>query len=76
MADQVPVVLLTGTPATDDHVDAVIEHPNVTVVPATTPEQNLAMRKAMAPVYDEVGSRVGKALIEEFVKESGGGPTK
>ena len=41
-----------------------------------TPEQNLAMRKAMAPVYDDVGGRVGKALIEEFIKESGGGPPK
>ncbi len=41
-----------------------------------TAEQNAAMRKAMAPVYDEVGNRVGKALIEEFLKESGGGPAK
>jgi C4-dicarboxylate-binding protein DctP len=40
-----------------------------------TPEQNAAMRKAMAPVYDDVGGRVGKALIAEFLKESGGGPT-
>jgi len=41
-----------------------------------TAEQNAAMRKAMAPVYDDVGNRVGKTLIEEFLKESGGGPTK
>jgi len=41
-----------------------------------TAEQNAAMRKAMSPVYDDVGNRVGKALIEEFLKESGGGPTK
>lgn len=33
------------------------------------------MRKAMAPVYDDVGGRVGKALIADFIKESGGGPT-
>ncbi|WP_022724198.1 TRAP transporter substrate-binding protein [Rhodopseudomonas sp. B29] len=39
-----------------------------------TKDQDAAMRKAMAPVYNEVGNRVGKALIEEFVKTSGGGP--
>ncbi len=37
-----------------------------------TPEQDAAMRKAMEPVYDEVGSRISKALIEEFRKESAG----
>jgi C4-dicarboxylate-binding protein DctP len=47
-----------------------------TEIVTLTPEQNAAMRKAMAPVYDDVGGRVGKALIEEFLKESGGGPTK
>ncbi|NVN86861.1 MAG: TRAP transporter substrate-binding protein [Rhodopseudomonas sp.] len=35
-----------------------------------TPEQDAAMRKAMEPVYNDVASRVGKALIEEFVKET------
>lgn len=37
-----------------------------------TPEQDAAMRKAMEPVYNDVGSRVGKALIEEFLKETRG----
>ena len=37
-----------------------------------TPEQDAAMRKAMEPVYDEVSSRVSKALIDEFRKESAG----
>jgi C4-dicarboxylate-binding protein DctP len=47
-----------------------------TEIVTLTAEQNAAMRKAMSPVYDEVSGRVGKVLIEEFLKESGGGPTK
>ena len=37
-----------------------------------TPEQDAAMRKAMEPVYNDVSSRVGKPLIEEFLKETRG----
>lgn len=37
-----------------------------------TPEQDAAMRKAMEPVYNDVASRVGKPLIEEFLKETRG----
>jgi C4-dicarboxylate-binding protein DctP len=37
-----------------------------------TPEQDAAMRKAMEPVYADVATRVGKPLIEEFIKETGG----
>jgi len=37
-----------------------------------TPEQDAAMRKAMAPVYDDVASRISKSLVEDFRKESGG----
>src|SRR6476659_2600391 len=37
-----------------------------------TPEQNEAMRKAMMPVYDDMAKRVGKATIDEFVKEAAG----
>jgi len=37
-----------------------------------TPEQDAEMRKAMEPVYDEVGSRISKALIDEFRKEAAG----
>ncbi len=36
-----------------------------------TKEQDDAMRKAMLPVYKDVGSRVGKDLINEFLKEEG-----
>ena len=35
-----------------------------------TPEQDAAMRKAMEPVYTDVAGRVGKPLIEEFLKET------
>jgi C4-dicarboxylate-binding protein DctP len=37
-----------------------------------TPEQDAAMRKAMEPVYNDVAGRVGKPLIEEFLKETRG----
>src|SRR6201747_1181693 len=36
-----------------------------------TPEQDAAMRKAMEPVYKDVAGRVGQALINEFIKETG-----
>ena len=36
-----------------------------------TPEQDLAIRKAMEPVYKDVASRVGQPLIDEFLKETG-----
>jgi C4-dicarboxylate-binding protein DctP len=35
-----------------------------------TPDQDAAMRKAMEPVYNDVAGRVGKPLIDEFVKET------
>lgn len=37
-----------------------------------TPEQDAEMRKAMEPVYDEVGARISKSLIEEFRKAAAG----
>lgn len=37
-----------------------------------TPEQDAAMRKAVDPVYNDVASRVGKPLIDEFLKETRG----
>jgi len=39
-----------------------------------TPEQDEAMRKATLPVYNEVASRVGQPLIDEFLKETGRSP--
>src|SRR5712691_7757908 len=37
-----------------------------------TPEQDAAMRKAMEPVYNDVASRVGQPLIDEFLNETRG----
>jgi C4-dicarboxylate-binding protein DctP len=37
-----------------------------------TPEQDAAMRKAVEPVYKDVAGRVGKGLIDEFLKETRG----
>jgi C4-dicarboxylate-binding protein DctP len=37
-----------------------------------TPEENEAMRKAMEPIYRDMANRVGKATIDEFVKETHG----
>lgn len=39
-----------------------------------TKEQDDAMRKAMLPVYKDVSSRIGKDLINEFLKEEGRPP--
>jgi C4-dicarboxylate-binding protein DctP len=36
-----------------------------------TSEQDVAMRKAMEPVYDDVSSRISKSLVDEFRKEAG-----
>jgi C4-dicarboxylate-binding protein DctP len=37
-----------------------------------TDAENAAMRKQMEPIYDDMAKRVGKATIEEFVKEAAG----
>ena len=51
---------------------AEIKKSGKTEIIALTPEQDAAMRKAMAPVYKDVAGRVGQPLIDEFVKETGG----
>jgi C4-dicarboxylate-binding protein DctP len=38
-----------------------------------TPAQIAAWRKALQPVYDEMASRVGKAVIDEFLKVANAG---
>src|SRR3979409_1408756 len=43
-----------------------------TEIISLTPEQDAAMRKAMAPVYKDVAGRVGQPLIDEFIKVTGG----
>jgi C4-dicarboxylate-binding protein DctP len=37
-----------------------------------TEAENAAMRKAMEPIYDDMAKRVGKATIDEFIKETMG----
>src|SRR5882757_5006829 len=43
-----------------------------TEIVSLTPAQDAAMRKAMDPVYKDVAGRVGQALIDEFIRETGG----
>ncbi len=43
-----------------------------TEISTLTPEQTAAWRKALEPVYQEMASRVGKPVIDEFVKEAAG----
>ncbi|MGZ6010132.1 MAG: C4-dicarboxylate ABC transporter, partial [Rhizomicrobium sp.] len=35
-----------------------------------TPEQTAAWQKTLSVVYDEMSSRVGKPIIDEFLKEA------
>jgi C4-dicarboxylate-binding protein DctP len=37
-----------------------------------TEAENAAMRKAMEPIYEDMAKRVGKATIDEFIKEAAG----
>ncbi|MGA7808464.1 TRAP transporter substrate-binding protein DctP, partial [Bradyrhizobium sp.] len=57
----------------DDALQA-IKASGKTEIVTLTPEQDEAMRKAMMPVYEEVASRVGQPLIDEFLKETGRSP--
>jgi C4-dicarboxylate-binding protein DctP len=57
----------------DDALEA-IKKAGKTEIIALTAEQDEAMRKAIMPVYQEVASRVGQPLIDEFLKETGRGP--
>jgi C4-dicarboxylate-binding protein DctP len=54
----------------DEALEA-IKKAGKTEIITLTPEQDAAMRKAMAPVYKDVASRVGQPLIDEFLKETG-----
>jgi C4-dicarboxylate-binding protein DctP len=42
-----------------------------TTIVIPTADENAAMRKAMLVVYDEMSSRLGKGVIDEFLKEAG-----
>jgi C4-dicarboxylate-binding protein DctP len=43
-----------------------------TTIVIPTAAENEAMRKAMMPVYQDMYSRLGKPIIDEFMKEAGG----
>jgi hypothetical protein len=64
VAAQTPVVLLTGTPETDDHADAVIQHPNIIMPPAASPEKNLEQQiRILAHAEAFVGTYGGMAQL-------------
>jgi C4-dicarboxylate-binding protein DctP len=47
-----------------------------TTVYVMTPDERLAMKKAMAPVHTRMADRVGKELLETIYKETGFDPAK
>ena len=49
----------------------IVKSGKTTILTPTAAEMD-AMRKAMAPLYDDMGKRVGKPLIDEVVKTVGG----
>jgi C4-dicarboxylate-binding protein DctP len=56
----------------NDDALAEIKKAGKTEIISLSPEQDAAMRKAMEPVYADVATRVGKPLIDEFLRETGG----
>jgi C4-dicarboxylate-binding protein DctP len=49
-----------------------IKKAGTTQIVIPTAAENEAMRKAMLPVYNDMSSRLGKGIIEEFQKEAAG----
>ena len=47
-----------------------------TTVYTPTPEERLALKKAMAPVHTKMADRVGKATLDSIYKETGFDPAK
>ena len=47
-----------------------------TEVYTTTPQERLALKKAMVKVHSEMESRIGKDLIQSIYKETGFDPAK
>lgn len=76
-----PIVLLTGTPACDDHADVVVQHPSVVTLPPAPPEQNLAQQiQVLSKATAFLGPYGGMAQLAlrlgipsaSFYKEFGG----
>ncbi|KQZ00095.1 C4-dicarboxylate ABC transporter [Pseudolabrys sp. Root1462] len=56
----------------NDEAKAEIIKTGKTTIVTPTAAENAEMRKTMAPLYEEMGKRVGKELIDEVVKTVGG----
>jgi C4-dicarboxylate-binding protein DctP len=58
--------------AENDDALAEIRKSGKTTVTTLTPAEQAAWRKALEPLYTEMASRIGKATIDEFIKEANG----
>jgi C4-dicarboxylate-binding protein DctP len=56
----------------DEAKEAIVKAGTTTIITPTADEM-AAMRKAMDPIYDEMGKRVGKQLIDDIIKTVGSG---
>jgi C4-dicarboxylate-binding protein DctP len=52
----------------NDEALADIKKSGKTEIIVPTAAENAAMRKAMEPIYEDMGKRVGKQLIDDVVK--------
>jgi C4-dicarboxylate-binding protein DctP len=55
---------------------AVVKKSGKTTVYVPTPEERLALKKAMAPVHTKMADRVGKETLQTIYKETGFDPAK
>jgi C4-dicarboxylate-binding protein DctP len=56
----------------DEALDAMKKSGKTELITLTA-DQKAQWRKALQPVYDEMASRVGKGVIDEFIKEANAG---
>jgi C4-dicarboxylate-binding protein DctP len=55
----------------DDAKEAIVKVGTTTIL-APTADEMAAMRKVMEPIYEDMGKRVGKQLIDDIIKTVGG----
>lgn len=61
---QSKIVLLAGSPNCDDHADLIVNHPSIVMVPAASPEQNLAQQiQILAKAQAFIGPYGGMAQL-------------